>query len=182
MSFFLITGGAGFIGRVLEALVERSVSFGIQTRIDLWQPELLALLGRAGCVSIEAGVESLSEAGRESLNKRCRMSNSELADRLVEARRHVPFVQANLISTEEDDPEVIAAWREENQRAGIWANDPVPLFPYPASPEYRSLWGAPDDRAWERPHHHYLEAFARFSDVQDSRPLPLESLEAACCR
>ena len=41
----------------------RQVQFGIQTRIDLWKPEMLDLLGRAGCVSIEAGVESLTRRG-----------------------------------------------------------------------------------------------------------------------
>ena len=32
-------------GALLEALVERPVAFGVQTRIDLWKPELLELLG-----------------------------------------------------------------------------------------------------------------------------------------
>ena len=45
---------------LLEALVGRGLHFGIQTRIDLWKPEMLDLLGAAGCVSIEAGVESLT--------------------------------------------------------------------------------------------------------------------------
>ena len=62
------------------------------------------------------------------------------------------------------------------------ANDPVPLYPYPASPQYRALWGRPDDRAWERAHEHYLAAFDRFSDIQDERPVPLDRLEAACGR
>src|SRR5690606_28856493 len=39
---------------LLEALAERDVVFGVQTRIDLWKPAMLELLGRAGCVSIEA--------------------------------------------------------------------------------------------------------------------------------
>ena len=39
------------------------LQFGVQTRIDLWKPEMLELLGRAGCVSIEAGVESLTARG-----------------------------------------------------------------------------------------------------------------------
>ena len=42
---------------LLAGLAERQVRFGVQTRIDLWKPEMLELLGRAGCVSIEAGVE-----------------------------------------------------------------------------------------------------------------------------
>jgi len=63
----------------------------------------------------------------------------------------------------------------------VWANDPVPLYPYPSSPSYRALWGMPDDRAWERAHAHYLEAFDTFSDIQDERPLPLPVLEDGCC-
>ena len=155
---------------LLQALGERAISFGVQTRIDLWKPELLQLLGRAGCVSIEAGVESLTVAGRAALDKRCRMDTPELTSRLIEARRHVPFVQANLIGGEDDDPDDIAAWREGLRRHEVWANDPVPLFPYPASPDYRKRWGEPDDDAWERAHEHYLRAYERFSDIQDARP------------
>ena len=84
---------------LLEALAERDVAFGVQTRIDLWKPEMIELLGHAGCVSIEAGVESLTEEGRDWLGKKCRMSTDELSERLILARRHVPFVQANLIAT-----------------------------------------------------------------------------------
>ena len=86
---------------LLHALAERPVQFGVQTRIDLWKPELLDLLGRAGCVSIEAGVESLTVEGRASLDKKCRLTTDELAERLIRARATVPFVQANLIETGE---------------------------------------------------------------------------------
>jgi anaerobic magnesium-protoporphyrin IX monomethyl ester cyclase len=166
---------------LLEALVARDVVFGVQTRIDLWKPEMLELLGRAGCVSIEAGVESLTESGRASLDKKCRMSTDELAERLIFARRYVPFVQANLIATASDDPAMVADWRERLRRHGVWANDPVPLYPYPSSPEYRRRWGAPDDFAWERAHEHYLAAFAQFSDIQEDAPLPLPDLEGGRC-
>ena len=165
--------------QLLEALVPRGLAFGVQTRIDLWKPEMLALLGRAGCVSIEAGVESLSEAGRAALAKDCRLGTETLTERLILARRHVPFVQANLIATAGDDPAAIAAWRARLQAAGVWANDPVPLYPYPGSPDYRARWGMPDDLAWERAHAHYLAAFGRFSDIQDEAPWPLPVLEAA---
>jgi anaerobic magnesium-protoporphyrin IX monomethyl ester cyclase len=123
-------------------------------------------------------VESLSVDGRAALAKRCKLDNDELADLLIETRRHVPFVQANLLATTGDDAAEIARWRDRLQAAGVWANDPVPLYPYPASPEYRALFGAPDDAAWERAHRHYLAAFERFSDIQDQRPLALETLEA----
>jgi B12-binding domain/radical SAM domain protein of rhizo-twelve system len=162
---------------LLEGLVARGLSFGIQTRIDLWKPEMLELLGRAGCVSIEAGVESLAAEGRDLLAKKCRMTTDQLADRLVTARRHVPFVQANLIEISQDDNAVVQRWRDMMRGAGVWANDPVPLYPYPGSPDYRKLWGEPDDHAWERAHDHYLGLFRRFSDVQEQRPIPLRQLE-----
>ena len=165
---------------LLEALQARPVEFGVQTRIDLWKPEMLDLLGAAGCVSIEAGVESLTFEGRAALDKMCRASTDELADRLIHARRSVPFVQANLIEAKSDETALVAAWRERLLAAGVWANDPVPLYPYPSTPDYRKLWGEPDDQAWERAHAHYLTRFDRFSDIQAERPAPLCELEAVC--
>jgi len=162
---------------LLQGLVSREMKFGVQTRIDLWKPAMLELLGGAGCVSIEAGIESLTPEGRAALAKNCRMTTEELADRLIEARRHVPFVQANLIEVPHDDDPVVLLWRIRMQEAGVWANDPVPLYPYPGSPDYRKLWGEPDDRAWERAHTYYLGLFNQFSDVQNDRPVPLAALE-----
>ena len=165
---------------LLEALQARPVEFGVQTRIDLWKPDMLDLLGASGCVSIEAGVESLTFEGRAALDKMCRASTDELADRLIHARRSVPFVQANLIEAKGDEAALVDAWREKLLTAGVWANDPVPLYPYPSTPDYRKLWGEPDDQAWERAHAHYLTQFDRFSDIQAERPAALAELEAAC--
>jgi len=166
---------------LLEALVARPIEFGIQTRIDLWKPDMLDLLGAAGCVSIEAGVESLTFEGRAALDKMCKASTDELAERLIYARRTVPFVQANLIDAGAGaEAELVVAWRERLNGAGVWANDPVPLYPYPSSPDYRKLFGLPDAQAWERAHAHYLEQFDRFSDIQADRPAPLAELEALC--
>jgi anaerobic magnesium-protoporphyrin IX monomethyl ester cyclase len=166
---------------LLEALAARPVQFGIQTRIDLWKPDMLDLLGEAGCVSIEAGVESLTVEGRAALDKNCRLTTDELAERLIHARQRVPFVQANLIEMVEDDAGLVAAWRERLQSNGVWANEPVPLYPYPSSPDYRRLWGEPDAKAWERAHEWYLTKFDHFSDIQDQRPAALSELEAGCC-
>jgi B12-binding domain/radical SAM domain protein of rhizo-twelve system len=162
---------------LLRGLVGKGLKFGVQMRIDLWKPDMLALLGRAGCVSVECGVESLTPEGREALDKRCRLSTEELAERLVAAKRHIPFVQANLIEMAEDDDARVQRWRTQMQDAGIWANDPVPLFPYPGTPDYRRLWGEPDDGAWERAHEHYLAQFDDFSDIQEERPRSLHELE-----
>ncbi|HET8996466.1 MAG TPA: TIGR04295 family B12-binding domain-containing radical SAM protein [Acetobacteraceae bacterium] len=162
---------------LLEALRERDVQFGVQTRIDLWKPDMLELLGAAGCVSVEAGVESLTVEGRAALDKKCRMSTDALSELLIRARRSIPFVQANLIKSIGDDAGMIAEWRDMLRGQGVWANDPVPLYPYPSSPDYRRLWGDPDERAWERAHAHYLAQFDRFSDIQEDTPLPLAELE-----
>lgn len=165
---------------LLDALAARPVEFGVQTRLDLWKPALIEKLGAAGCVSIEAGVESLTEAGRAALDKNCRMTTEDLTERLRVARRHVPFVQANLIAGPGDDLDRIARWRAELQDAGVWANDPVPMFHYPSSPGYIQRWGAPDDAAWERALDHYLAQFDRMSDIQDAAPRRLPDLETEC--
>ncbi len=184
----LITAGAGYVyfideiflpwRELLCELAPRPVVFGIQTRIDLWRPEMLDLLGDAGCVSIEAGVESLTPEGRDWLDKDCRLTTDELTRRLVHAKRSVAFVQANLIATGCDDPDAVQHWRTALRAEGVWANDPVPLFPYPGSPDYTRIWGAPDDFAWERALDHYLEQNTTFSDIQEDRPLRLGELEA----
>jgi anaerobic magnesium-protoporphyrin IX monomethyl ester cyclase len=183
----LIAGGAAYVyfideiflpwRELLQEVARRDVRFGVQTRIDLWRPDLLDLLGAAGCVSIEAGVESLTPEGRDWLDKDCKLSTGDLTARLVHAKRTVPFVQANLIASEGDDPELISRWREALQREGVWANEPVPLFPYPGSPDYRRLWGLPDDDAWERALDWYLERHAQFSDIQEKQPRRLHELE-----
>ena len=134
-------------------------------------------VSRAGCVSIEAGVESITEEGRSLLDKESRLSTEELTERLIEARRHVPFVQANLIDARVDEAERVEDWRSHLARFGVWANKPVPLFPYPGSPDYVKRWGAPDDTAWERAHDFYIRHHVEFSDIQDALPQPLQQLE-----
>jgi anaerobic magnesium-protoporphyrin IX monomethyl ester cyclase len=76
-----------------------------------------------------------------------------------------------------DDPQAIEAWRRHLQHYGVWANAPVPLFPYPGSPDYTMKWGLPDDQAWERAHAYYTAEYAEFSDIQEAHPLPLHQLE-----
>jgi B12-binding domain/radical SAM domain protein of rhizo-twelve system len=167
---------------VLETIADHRIKFGMQTRIDLWSEEMIALLGEAGCVSIEAGVESITEEGRAELDKRCKVTTEEISRRLILAKQCVPFVQANLLDSMDDDPADVQAWRAHLHKHGVWANEPVPLFPYPGSPDYTRRWGAPDDRAWERAHEFYLSGFDKFSDIQEQRPAPLVQLETAGTR
>jgi B12-binding domain/radical SAM domain protein of rhizo-twelve system len=165
--------------KLLEALVDRDIEFGVQMRIDNWTLDMLDLLGAAGCVSIEAGMESITEHGRSLLAKNCKLSTEELTERLIHAKRTVPFVQANLLDSTSDRKEDVQAWRKRLHDAGVWANDPVPLFPYPGSPEFTLRFGRCEDDAWERAHEHYLAEFAVFSDVQEEEPRTLAELERA---
>jgi hypothetical protein len=158
------------------------VSIGFQSRIDLWTEETLDLLGRAHCISIECGIESITEAGREEMNKNCKLSTDRIAELLIYAKGRIPWVQANLIKTANDDPAEVAAWQAKLKAAGVWVSEPVPMFPFPGSPNYVETFGAqPDDNAWERAHAFYLNLFADkgYSDIQEQHPLALGELECA---
>jgi B12-binding domain/radical SAM domain protein of rhizo-twelve system len=164
---------------LLEGLCERDLAFGVQIRVDNWNEETLDLLGRAGCVSVEAGVESIAPEGRALWAKSSRASTERLTELLVHAKQNIPFVQANLIEARTDDADEVSRWRRHLHEHGVWAEEPMPMFPYPGSPEYALRWGPPDDDAWERAHAHYLLHYRIFGDVQDSLPrhLSLSQLE-----
>jgi anaerobic magnesium-protoporphyrin IX monomethyl ester cyclase len=165
--------------RLLEGIAERELKIGFQTRIDLWSEETLDLLGRAHCISFECGIESITEAGRDELNKNCRIDTDRISDLLIYAKQRIPWVQANLILTDHDDKEQIRRWQERLKAHGVWVSEPVPMFPYPGTPLYVQLFGQPDDEAWERAHRHYTGMFTEkdYSDIQEQRPMPLEELE-----
>lgn len=168
------------VRRLLEGLAGRNITFGCQTRIDLWDEESLDLLGRAHCISMECGVESITAEGRDALNKNCRIGTERISDLLLHARQRVPWVQANLILTDTDDRNHIGTWQETLRNKGVWVSEPVPMFPFPGSPLYRQTFGsAPDELAWERAHQYYLESFASkgYSDIQDQSPRALKDLE-----
>jgi B12-binding domain/radical SAM domain protein of rhizo-twelve system len=160
----------------LRELEKRNIRFGIQTRIDLWSEAALDGLGGAGCVSIEAGIESISPNGRNRLQKASRLDGDRLIERLAYARKKVPFVQATLMEAG-DNPRAVEQWRRSLRDRGIWINDPVPIFPYPGSREYSLRWGEPDEEAWEKALGYYLETNPILSDLQTRKPLPLSILE-----
>ena len=103
---------------------------------------------------------------------------SHLADELLAHSYRVRVLDS--MTAQRDDDAAVQAWCEQLRGQGVWANEPVPLFPYPGSPDYRKLWGPPDDHAWERAHAHYLAQFDAFSELQDERPRPLAELERGC--
>src|SRR5262249_6714745 len=148
------------VRRLLEEIAKRPVKIGFQTRIDLWNEDSLDLLGRAGCISMECGIESITPQGRAELNKNCRMDTGRISELLVYARGRIPGVQANLILTEHDDRTQIRRWQKELKSRGVWVSEPVPMFPFPGSPLYTQTFAAtPDDMAWERAHRHYTSMF-----------------------
>ena len=166
--------------RLLEGIAQRNVRIGFQTRIDLWDEEKLDLLGRAHTISIECGIESITDAGRDELNKNCRISTERISELLIYARKRIPWVQANLILTEQDDRDEIRHWQDRMKAEGVWVSEPVPMYPFPGSPLYVQTFGAvPDDQAWERAHHYYTTLFnpKGYSDIQEQQPVALEDLE-----
>jgi len=165
--------------RLLEELSHRPISIGLQTRVDLWNEETLDLLGRARCISMECGIESITEQGRDELNKNCRMTTERLSDLLIYARKRIPWVQANLILTEHDERQDILSFQERLKAEGVWVSEPVPMFPYPGTPMYQQIFGPIDDQAWERAHHYYTNTFREkgYSDIQTQAPVALEDLE-----
>ncbi len=166
---------------LLEEIAKRPVSIGFQSRIDLWSEELIDLLGRAHCVSFECGIESITDEGRNAMNKNCRIDTDRITELLIYAKGRIPWVQANLIKTPEDDPALVAAWQTNLKSHGVWVSEPVPMFPFPGSPEYVTTFGAqPDESAWERAHSYYLQLFADkgYSDIQEREPLSLRELES----
>jgi len=166
---------------LLQELSKRKISIGLQTRIDLWDEESLDLLGAAHCISMECGIESVTDKGRDDLNKNCRMSTERIKELLIYARKRVPWVQANLILTERDERSAVREFQETLRQSGVWVSEPVPMFAFPGSPDYAMRFGVPDDYAWERAHQHYLSAFRGkgFSDIQDQKPMAIEDLECA---
>ena len=168
--------------RLLEGIAERGIAIGFQTRIDLWTEDTLDLLERANCISMECGIESITDEGREKLNKNCRIDTGRITELLIYARSKIPWVQANLILTEKDDKSRIQDWQRYLKSHGVWVSEPVPMFPFPGSPLYVQTFGEqPDDQAWERAHGYYLSQFRNddFSDIQESAPRQLEELDCA---
>jgi len=117
---------------LLGALLERPIQFGVQLRMENWSEELLLLLGRAGCVSIEASVDSITPESRSPSEKRHKLSAQQLTERLIFAKRAVPFVQVHLLGGR--DPEELASWRAQLASHGVWSNAPQPCVAHADPP------------------------------------------------
>ena len=147
------------------------IKIGVQTRIDLWSEAMIDLLGRAGCVSIEAGVEIITEEGRAELDKKCKMSTEELADTtdLRQAARALRPGQpdrdgAGRLGCGGAVPRAShAAWRlGEQARAAVSVSRLARLHEAMGSSRTTEHGNARID--------YYLTLYDQFSDIQDSAP------------
>ena len=117
--------------------------------------------------------------GRDALDKHC-----QLVDRGA-GRAADPRQAARALRAGQPDRAAAATTRRGRRAgasgcsaAGVWANEPVPLFPYPGSPDYRAALGrCRTTRPGSARIDHYLAPSRAFSDIQDERPLPLAELE-----
>ena len=145
-------------------------------------PRCSTCSARAGCVSIEAGVESLTREGRDALAKNCKLDDRGAGRAPVLRQAPRPVRAGEPARDAEDDAGAGGRLaRRGCSAAGVWANDPVPLFPYPGSPDYRAALGRAGRRglgARARPLPRHLRATSATS--RRPRPLPLRSWSDAC--
>ncbi len=163
-----------------KRLRQRHIQFGMQTRIDLWSESMIDLLGEAGCVSIEAGVESITESGRDLLDKKCKITTAEIS-RASDPRKAQGAVRAGESARFHG--------RRPGRGPGLARRICTSMACGPTNRCRCSLIRVrpitPGDG--ERPTSgrgsartkFYLSGFDKFSDIQEQRPLPLVQLESA---
>jgi anaerobic magnesium-protoporphyrin IX monomethyl ester cyclase len=146
--------GLGRCKSLLSRLVdERPLQFGCQTRLDLWDESGLDHLARAGCVSVEFGLESPFPEVQSSINKGYQMDGDRILELMVHAKSVIPWVQGDLIRVPGATPDLRSRTEEWRQRAndrGVWVSEPVELFLYPGSDLHDELLGPLDNGAWSR--------------------------------
>ena len=93
-----------------------------------------------------------SARGRDLLAKRRRLTTEEFTERLIHAKERVPFVQANLLDAEVDDPDEVERWREHLQRARRLGEQAGAAVSLSRLPRLHEALGRAGRRAWERAH------------------------------
>jgi anaerobic magnesium-protoporphyrin IX monomethyl ester cyclase len=85
-----------FCERMLSTGLSKKVRWAIQTRVNRIHPNILNLLRRAGCISIELGVESAQQNQLDHVHKATQVEISEKAIAL--SRREGISVHANMMT------------------------------------------------------------------------------------
>ncbi len=166
------------VHHLLQEIVKRPISIGLNTQIHLWNEEMLDLLGQAHCIAMECNVESITGNGPDELDKDSHLTTDRIGDLLIYARKRIPWVQANLMSAE-DDRHDIRAWQDRLKAEGVRISDPLTAFPYPGTLAYTQMFGVVDDYAWDRAHHFYASTLSdkAYKDHQAQTPASSEDLE-----
>ena len=161
------------VRELLEEIAKRPVSIGFQSRIDLWDEE-------SHRSARPRPLRLLRVRRRVHHRRRPRRDEQELphhhrphhrAPDLRQAAHPVGPGQPHQDARRRS--RLVAAWQTNLKASGVWVSEPVPMFPFPGSPEYVTTFGAqPDEQAWERAHAFYLQLFADkgFSDIQEQQP------------
>lgn len=85
-----------FCGKILAGGLERKIKWGIQTRAERLNPDILQLLRRSGCVLLELGVESPLQGQLDSVHKGSTVAANERAIALC--RQAGITVHANILT------------------------------------------------------------------------------------
>jgi Radical SAM superfamily len=118
---------------VMQMLAQRHISFGIQTRPDIWRGADLELLATSGCVYAEVGTESTAISGIAALEK---FRRPDVALEATESIKNaIPFVGVNILDVGNPDlrriPGHVARTHRDNE-----GRRPPAFIPYPSTP-----WG-----------------------------------------
>ena len=153
---------------------------------DLWNEDLARAPRAAPTVSPSSAASNRSpnEGSRRHEQELSLLHRSHHRAPPLRQAAHIPWVQANLIKTPEDDRRPrrrLAGQSQIPRRLGQRARPDVSLPRQPSStspPSARS----PDEQAWERAHSFYLQIFADkgYSDIQD-QAAPLHSRSSNAC-
>ncbi len=166
---------------LLEALVARPVRFGIQTRIDLWKPDMLDLLG-AGRLRVDRGGRREPHGGRP---RRARQG----LPRLHRRPRRAADPRAALRALRPGQPHQGGGRRPRARRGMARAPAPARRLGQRSRaalslPEFAGLPDASGASRTTAPGSARTSTISAsstsFSDIQEDRPLPLPDLEAAC--
>jgi radical SAM superfamily enzyme YgiQ (UPF0313 family) len=126
---------------VCQEIVRRGlpITFDCESRVDVLTPELCDTLARAGCVAIQFGVESGSQAVLDASHKGITLEQARNAVRWAKAAGiqliACSFILGHVHDTEETIQETICFW-QELKALGAQQIVFAPLTPFPGTDVY----------------------------------------------
>jgi anaerobic magnesium-protoporphyrin IX monomethyl ester cyclase len=115
---------------VIAALKSRDITFGVQTRPDIWSEEKISILRQGGCIYVELGTESLSIAGLKSSGKFT--SDEDVVRNTMSFRKYIPYIGVNILDVGNPDLNITfgaqGAFEKDNE-----GRPAPPFIPYPGT-------------------------------------------------